>query len=245
MSKAQTVYDILDKIDAPEENRKIFFPGSTHLPEGNRDYKSKKFVANLDHKQMTLLGQEISKTYGERYTLLPLQMSYDFVHNNDNFKKMAIDYWMHNREVILEKGSIIAEPTVKEVDGGLQYDGKARKAKINDSAVFDTLVKAGLMKKPKKKVWDGGITFENGEASVRSYWASGGGCFDAYANWPSRRHGHGVAAFVKTGEKVEKKMIEVVESEYNALLEKLRESEEKSRKYDDLMKDLEAVKKHF
>jgi len=241
-NQSQIVHDLLDKIDMPTGKEKVYFPNGKDLPESNRDYKGKGFVANLDHRQMTLLGQEISKRYGERYTLLPLQKSYDLVHSDKNFKKVNVDYWLHNEPVVLKVGEIIAHPVVKEVEGELQYaakDSKSTKVEIIKSSVFGTLAKAGLMKKPKKKVWDGGITFENGEASVRSRWRSGEGCFRAYADWPSRRLDYGVAAFVKTGETVEKpKMLEVVESEYNALLEK-------SRKYDDLMKDLEAVKKHF
>ncbi|MEM5804785.1 MAG: hypothetical protein QXU82_02995 [Candidatus Aenigmatarchaeota archaeon] len=242
MSKAQPVYDVLDRIDAPTGKEKVFFPGSTHLPEGNRDYKSKKFVANLDHRQMTLLGQEISKRYGERYTLLPLQTSCDLAHKDKEFKKMNVDYWLHNEPVILEVGEIIAHPIVKEVDGELKYDytpSKMIKTEINESDVFDTLMKAGLLKEPKKKVYRGGIDFEDGEASVRSNWYSDGGCFSAYAYRPSYRDDHGVAAFVKTGEAVEKpKMRVIAESEYQEFIRIKKEHEA-------LLKELAPVKKYF
>ncbi|MFH0829937.1 MAG: hypothetical protein V1887_02130 [Candidatus Aenigmatarchaeota archaeon] len=240
VTQAEIVHEIAGKIVPPTGKETVYFPKWKGSPaEGHNDYKGNGLVANLDHRQMTLLGQEVSKKVGERYTLLPLQVSYDLVHEDKSFKKMNIDYWLHNREVALEKGEIIADPVVKEVNGELKYDGKRTRAGISKSDVFDTLVNAGLFKKPKKKVWRGSISFENGEASVRSAWTTGEGCFNATAGRPSHWADDGVCALLKTDEKAElPKMCEVAESEYRELLEK-------SKKYDALMKDLEVVKKHF
>jgi hypothetical protein len=50
------------------------------------------------------------------------------------------------------------------------------------------------------------------------------GCFGAYACGPAVRSGGGVAAFVKTGEAVEKpKMRQIAESEYQELLKNSEE----------------------
>lgn len=229
----------------PTGKETVYFPKWKGEPlQGHEDYKNDGFVARLDDWQTVYLGHMISEAVGKRYTSLPAQKSYDLVHKDKDFKELMKRYWMHNREVILESGYVVPDPVVIESNGKLMLQENCRKIKvdIDESSVFKTLANAGLMKKPKKKVWDGGISFENGEASVRSYWHSDEGCFDASADGPSRRGGGGVLALLKTDEKAEfsekPKMREIAESEYKGLLEK-------SKKYDALMKDLEAVKKHF
>ncbi len=202
-AQSEIVHEIAGKIVPPTGKETVYFPKWQGSPlEGHNDYKDKGFVANLNHRQTTLLGQVVSlNRVGERYTLLPLQDAYNLAHMDNVFKTMVKNYWIHNREVILEKGEIIVDPVVKEVEGELRYDGKTIKAEINESDVFDTLVKAGLLKKPKKKVWEGSVSFENGETSVRSGWDTDGGCFLALAYRPSDRDACGVVALRKTVEK--------------------------------------------
>ncbi|MEM5814657.1 MAG: hypothetical protein QXD77_02475 [Candidatus Aenigmatarchaeota archaeon] len=223
MSQAEIVREVLDGIAMPTGKETVYFPKWKGSPiKCYGDYKGRGFVANLDHRQMTLLGQEVSKKVGERYTLLPLQASYNLARKDKNFKKMNVDYWLHCREVVREAGEILPDPAVVEVGGELKYDGKIIKAVINESDVFDTLMKAGLFKEPKKRAYRGSICFENGEASVWSYWYSDEGCFFAAAGIPSVRNDYAVVALLKTDEKAEfsekPKMRKIAESEYRALL---------------------------
>jgi len=245
MENHETVLQIFDKINMPTGKETVYFPKWKGEPlQGHEDYKNGGFVARLDDWQTIYLGHMISEAVGKRYTSLPAQKSYDLVHKDKNFKEMMKRYWIHNREVILESGCVVPDPVVIESNGKLALEGTCRKIKvdIDESSVFKTLTKAGLMKKPKKKVWDGGISFENGEASVRSGWASDEGCFHAAAYRPSHRTDRGVIALLKTDEKAEfsekPKMREVAESEYQELLGIKKEHEA-------LLKELAPVKKYF
>ena len=240
-TQAQIVHDLLDKIDMPTGKETVYFPKGSNLPESNRDYKGKGFVANLDKYQQVFLGQLISEKVGKRYTLLPLQTSYDLVHKDKDFKKMAVDYRFHDIENILEIGEIMPGPIAVEKDGKLAFEGKTVKADIDTGSVTKTLAstKPKLFEKPKHKVRDWGITYENGISSVRSYWYTGEGCFTAYAGRPSYWDDRGVVALRKTGEAVEKpRMREIAESEYQELLGIKKEHEA-------LLKELAPVKKYF
>ena len=182
-AEAQVVYDILEKIEMPTGKEKVYFPKGKNLPEDHRDDKGKGFVIGLHHMQSMLLGQEISKKVGERYALLPLQTSYELVQSDKLFRKMTNDYcWIHGREVILERGKIIPDPAVKEVDDELQYFGSKIKVEINENDVIDTLMKAGLFIEPKEKICRGCIRFSCGESSVASNWSHFGKSFTAEAS---------------------------------------------------------------
>jgi hypothetical protein len=245
MENHETVLQIFDKINMPTGKETVYFPKWKGEPlQGHEDYKNGGFVARLDDWQTVDLGHMISEAVGKRYTALPAQKSYDLVHKDKNFKELMKRYWIHDREVILESGYVVPDPVVIESNGKLMLKENCRKIKvdIDESSVFKTLANAGLMKKPKKKVWDGGISFENGEASVRSHWNSDGGCFLALAYRPSGRSDGGVVALLKTDEQAEfsekPKMREVAESEYQELLGIKKEHEA-------LLKELAPVKKYF
>lgn len=217
MDRAQEVYDLIDKIEAPIGQNLIILKN-----------RKGEYVSNLDQKQQLLLGQEISKQIfpngKERYTLLPLQKSHDSVHSNlkedKEFKEINKSNWFHNREVLKKEGKILPDPVVYEVEGELKYDGKQIPAKINEGDIFDTLIKAGLFKESeqKPKIYHGGIDFDdNGDSSVRSHWSAAEGCFDALASRPSSRYSLGLVALGKTKEKPEIQRIEIAKREYDAL----------------------------
>lgn len=241
MNHAEIVREIAGRIDLPTGRETVYFPKGKDLPEANRDHKGRGFVAGLDKYQQVFLGQLISVKAGKRYTLLPLQTSYDLVHKDKEFKKMAVDYWFHNIENILEIGEIMPSPIAVEKDEKLAFEGKTVKADIDVGSVTKTLAstKPKLFEKPKHKVRDWGITYENGISSVGSGWGAVGGCFAAYAGRPSGRLDRGVVALRKTGEKVEKPVMrEVAESEYQEFIRIKKEHEA-------LLKELEPVKKYF
>jgi hypothetical protein len=201
MSYAEIVYDILDKIDTPS-GEGIFFPKGRNLPKKFVEYKDKDFVAGLDHRQSVLLGQEISKQAGERYTLLPLQVSYDKIHSDGAFKQMMRDYWIWNREVLFEKGEILPDPVVKEVEGKLVYEGKTIPVKIDKSDVFETLINSGFHRKPEQRFYGAEIKFKDGICVVMSDWVCREGPFEAATAGPSDISYYHIAAFLKTYEKV-------------------------------------------
>ena len=233
MSKSQPVYDIIDKIDMPS-GEEIFFPMGKNLPNAFKDHNDTGFVAGLDHPQSVLLGQEISREAGQRYTLLPLQVSYDRTHSDKQFRKIMRDYWIWDREVILKDGNILPDPVVKEIEGELVYEGKKIPVKIDESDVFATLISAGILEEPEYDVNRGHVYFEDGKSSVWSYWYPGDGCFYVNAYRPSGSAGNGIAAFLKNDEKeyAQKPKVRYLdEDEYQKLVAK-------AEKYDRLVADL-------
>lgn len=107
---------------------------------------------------------------------------------------MMENYWIHNREVILQQGKIITDPVV---DKKLEYHGKSIKAEIKENTI-DTLIKAGLFKKPKNKVYRNPVYFVDGLSSVRSDWDRIEDCFASGSDGVSDWYSISVPAFEKT-----------------------------------------------
>jgi hypothetical protein len=171
-------------------------------------------VRNLDRNQQGYISDEISRLISEhyeqtfRYSLQPLQTTCNLTHSNTmegrNFKEFVmVPGWIYNLERLRSPDMIFPDSSTSVKDGKFVYEGNPVKSKITDKVV-GTLAKAGLMKKPKKKVCDDCINLENGESSVWSYWGSGGGCFVATAGGPSLRYDLGVVALMRTDKVVEK-----------------------------------------
>ena len=244
MNRIQQAYDVFDKIEMPTGEDVII------LKYAKGDSKG-EYVSSLDQKQQLLIGQLMSKQAfpkgDSRYTLLPLQKSYDLVHSKTKegkaFKKLNESNWFHNREVLLQDGRIIADPMVFEENEDLVYDGKTIKAKINTDDAVDTLIKAGLFKESDNKIYHGIVYFENGEASVWSCWNSDVGCFYAYAGRPSVRGSVGLASFGKTDEKVEVEKVEIAKREYDALLKSSKKLMELKPVIEELNSKLENIRK--
>jgi hypothetical protein len=143
-------------------------------------------------------------------------------------------YWLWNREVILEEGKILPDPIVVEKDNELVYDGDTIRAEINEDDVFDTLIKAGLLKEPKQDVYKGSIHFEDGVSAVGSDWGVGEGRFDAVASRPSFRDSDGLAAFEKTDKMLGLEKVEIAKTEYEALLRDSQKLKELKPRINDL-----------
>lgn len=162
------------------------------------------------------MSQEITKeVFGKgkaRYAVISTQKSYDLVHSDEEYKKYAVDGWMHNRELLLESGLLIPDPTVRDIGSELKYilneqmmasEGKLKPVKsdkviplkIDGNDAIGTLVGAGVMKEPTHKVYRGSVYFDNnGLSSLWSYWGAVGGCFFALADFPSDWDSCGFAA---------------------------------------------------
>ncbi len=79
MNIIEEVYSVFDKIEMPVGQEKIVL-------EYSKGEKKGDFVSNLTHKQQVFLGQLITEKVfpieNSRYTLLPLQKSYDLVYSD-------------------------------------------------------------------------------------------------------------------------------------------------------------------
>jgi len=209
----QVAYDTADKMELFDK------PGVQIVK-----LKSGKYVTGLDRWQTGELGKELRKKSGMAVGVLPTKRAYNETFSNAEYKALTTNYWVHNAEVIISAGFVIANPEVEIKDGKLAFTGEKITTKIKETAI-DTLIGAGLFEKPKKKVWKGPIYFENDVASLWSYWAPGDASFRADADRPSGGYSRGLSAFV-VGEKDEKKSAaqksaetrQVDEAEYQELL---------------------------
>ncbi len=193
--QANEVDNTFDRIARfPGSDESIYFP---RLKTGKDEIEG-NFITNLDWYQQVFLGHMISAKAKKPYKLLTLQQSYDLVHSNDAFKNTLSHLWIYDREMLTEGGQIFTDPIVIEAQSRLQLAAvsKRKSAEINRDDVVATLVNAGLFKEPEEKIWKENISFEKGEASVRSDWGTGEG-FGASAGGPSGRSGTGVVAFIR------------------------------------------------
>ena len=191
MSKSQPVYDIIDKIDMPSGDD-VFFPmilPGIEFPGKFRSvyYMNKSLVGMLDHRQSVLLGQEISREVGERYTLLPLQVSCLKISTDTNFRKMVdrlgektaypgyCGYRIWNREVLFDNETIMPDPTVRDVEGELVYEGETVHTKLDKDNVFNTLKAASICEVFGVKTSADKIHFKDGISAVTSNCGHGDG----------------------------------------------------------------------
>jgi len=223
------------------------------LPTGEEDwfvlkYKDGKFVPNTSHPQQVYMGQELTKQVfgktGKRFTVMPVQDSYDLMHSDEEYKRHGVEGWFHDGELFLESGLLIPEPQVRDVEGELKYileaqmmasegrlkpikSDKAVEVKINKNDVIDTLVRAGRMKEPTHKVYRDSMSFDKeGLSSVRSFWDSVEVCFDADSYRPSGRYSNGRAAYkrmLSPQEKIDLQKIEI-EKQINSEEAKIKEA---------------------
>ncbi len=244
-TKTQEVHDLFPRVEMPRGEDVIILKYAKGENKG-------EYVVSLDQKQQLLLGQEISREISpkgdQRYTLMPLQRSYDLIHSDSkegkDFKKLMESYWAHNREAFRRPNIVYPDPMVVEVEGNLVYEGQTKEVKINDGDVFDTLMRAGLFKEPKQKVWRGSVYFDdNGESSVWSSWDRDEGCFAAGSFRPSCWYSVGLAVFGKTDERTEVRKREVSEIEYQALLRDSRKLRELEPQVTRLSEQLENIKR--
>jgi hypothetical protein len=228
----QEVREILDTVELPTGEETVYFPKRNGMRDRwHSDDRSPGLVVNLGYLQSAFLGQLISEKVGERYTLLPLQVSYnlvyDVVNNDRKFAGRMSNKWTYNRERV-EYGYVIPDSVVIESDGELAFEENCRKIKVDvdNSSVFNTLAEAGLVNKPRKNVWDGGISFQDYEACVTSGLRNG---FRVSAHGPSGRALDGVVVFIKedkiAGLEKGTETVEIAKSEYQELLEIKKERE--------------------
>jgi len=219
-NQAEIVYEIFNKISMPTGKEKVYFPKGTDIPHHYEAVFNTRLVSRLNHKQAVFMGQLMFHEFGAHYKLLSVQQTYDMLRKDKGFKSTLERYYIPNKEVFLESGEIITDPGVKEVDGGLVYDGGLRcdgrkvEAEIDECHIFKTLNKAGLLKGPRKKTLEGSISFGKGESSAWSYWNTDYDALHTFARSPSARLTSGILAYVRDIER---------ERGYKELYEKRRE----------------------
>lgn len=194
------VYEIIDRIEMPiqEGDLKDFIPQYNKPPEKDfvNYYDAGANVAGLNHPQMVLLGQEISKRVGSRYVPLTFQTAYNEAHSGHYFRKLLKHKWVHNAELFVESRGVIPIPTVEEKDGKFVYSGEIREVWCKkESMVVDVLKEAGILEMSTNEIMDRCIFFENGLASASSYWDSEEECFHSYYSSPSDNNVDSVAVF--------------------------------------------------
>ncbi|MFQ6010231.1 MAG: hypothetical protein ACE5J7_03880, partial [Candidatus Aenigmatarchaeota archaeon] len=196
-----------------DEKGIFFLKGKKNLPVCNMDYKNKGFVSNLNHKQMLLLVQEISKQTGIEYCLPSFQSIYEEFYGywkmpDKEFKKMLEDYFINSSEILLREGKIIFwKGVVMEVEGELKYDGESVDVEINDfDDILEVLSKPDLFK--RKRCTCGRFTdypikrdpfrwFDKDERNVRSTWSNVENCLYMTAISTDYGNNHHVVALKK------------------------------------------------
>jgi hypothetical protein len=146
-------------------------------------------VENTSHQQGIYIGQQLTKeVFGRgkgRYALVSMQTSHDLMLSDASYR-WGVDNgsFAHNRELILQSGFVIPDPEVRIIDKELKYflNGQVincRKkiggvgsvpVEIDFDDAVETLIRAGVMKRPDELYCHGDIDFHRGLASTFSYW---------------------------------------------------------------------------
>jgi len=201
---------ILEDMYKPSGDEDWFIAYRKH-PERFRGFN----IENLRHLTEVYLAQMITKevlgNVNERYTVMPVQAAIDLLYSDKKFKKDAC-YWFHNRELILESGLIIPDPRAKVYEGRLEYmvemtadEGKLKplkpsdviKVKIDTNDIVETLVNAGVMKKPDHKILSEGIHFKDGLSVPISSWDRDKRRFEVSSIGPLRGSKYQLGVFKK------------------------------------------------
>lgn len=173
-----------------------------------------KLANSLDRNQQGFGSDEFSKKTSKyhkndtRYRLQPIRKSYDLCYSETKEGKKFLEYimkpgWICNLERIKlmggNRGLVFSDSITYIKDREFEYEGNPVEVKINIKDVISALIEAKLFKRiAGKKVSGYGINFDNSdEASVRSGWNGGEGCFGAVADRPSSRSSYGLVAFEK------------------------------------------------
>jgi len=263
MNEIQEARNIIDNFQVPEKlynNVALTYEEVkdnktytlTNMADLDKDIKP---TNNLDRNQQGYISDGISQLISKhhekdiRYSLHPLQRSYDLVHKKTKEGKKFYEFimelgWIHNLERMRKPNMVFADSMTIINDDNFDYNGNPVKAEINTDDVIDTLTKTELFKEGKNKIYHGSVWFDNnGESSVRSSWDRGEGCFDAYSLRPSDGGSCGFAVFGKSDQRVEVEKMKVAKWEYEALKRDSQKLKEIEPILNDLNSKFETIKK--
>lgn len=180
--------------------------------------RSGKVIADkeLKHPDVLYLGRAISNkvfsnTRRERYDTISTQTVLDSMNSDKELKRIAGNLYIWCKELVLKSGYVVPEPRPVFYQGNTYYsdlfeDKKGQlqpqirggfiKADVDTKHIVDTLVKAGVMKRPEQEHNEHYLPFPNiGALGIRTSWNTNLDLFDVVLSHPY--HHDGIAVFEK------------------------------------------------